>query len=85
MVRNRGPKPLGAEKLANGPGKLCRALDIDLGFYGYDLSAGEELWMADDGLRVEVASSARINIDYAGQYRDLPWRFFIEGSRFLSR
>jgi DNA-3-methyladenine glycosylase len=85
MARNRGPKPLRAEKLANGPGKLCRALDIDLGFYGYDLSAGEELWMADDGLPVEVASSARINIDYAGEYRDLPWRFFIAGSRFLSR
>jgi DNA-3-methyladenine glycosylase len=85
MLRNRGPGPLRAEKLANGPGKLCRALDIDLGFYGYDLSTGGELWMADNGLEVEVASSPRVNIDYAGEYRDLPWRFFIKGSRFLSR
>jgi DNA-3-methyladenine glycosylase len=85
MGGTRRPGGVAAERLANGPGKLCRALAIDLSFYGYDLVRGSKLWIADDGRRVQVERSARVNIDYAEEYRELPWRFFIKDSRFLSR
>ncbi len=63
------------EAAMDGPGKLCRALRIDMRFYGYDLVDGDKLWVVDDGLRPGVVSSPRVNIDYAGEYRDRPWRF----------
>ncbi len=85
MRSRRGPGGVEVERLANGPGKLCRVLEVDLSFYGYDLVTGSKLWIADDGREVQVQSSARVNIDYAEEYRDPPWRFFIKGSRFLSR
>jgi len=72
----RAARPLdGLESAMDGPGKLCHALRIDMGFYGYDLAEGGKLWVADDGLRPRVASSPRVNIDYAGDHRDKPWRF----------
>jgi DNA-3-methyladenine glycosylase len=70
--------------LTNGPGKLCQALDIDKRLYGYDLTTGEEMWLEDAGESVPVVASPRINIDYAGEYRDKPWRFCLEGNHFLS-
>jgi DNA-3-methyladenine glycosylase len=71
--------------LTNGPGKLCQALDIDGRLYGYDVTEGQELWLEDPHETFPVIASVRINIDYAGEYRDKPWRFYIEDSPFVSR
>ncbi len=71
--------------LTNGPGKMCQALDIDSHLYGYDVTQGEELWLEDPHETFPIAVSARVNIDYAEEYRDKPWRFYIEGNPFVSR
>ncbi|MDA3865048.1 MAG: DNA-3-methyladenine glycosylase [Deltaproteobacteria bacterium] len=73
------------ENLTNGPGKLCQAYKIDRGLNKYDLVEGKELYLVDSGYRGEIASGPRINIDYAGEYKDKPWRFYLKGSSFLSR
>ena len=83
MRRRRGTDRL--QSLCSGPGKLCRALDIGTGLYGADLCADGALYVERGGNPGAVSSSKRIGIDYAVNTRDMPWRFTVTGSRFLSR
>jgi DNA-3-methyladenine glycosylase len=82
MFVNRGVSEL--RRLANGPGKLARALDVGKEFHGVDVTkAGGELTVVDSNEEAfEIGSSHRIGVT-----RDLPreLRFFIEGSAFKSR
>ena len=83
MKKRRGTDKL--KNLCSGPGKLCRALDIDRSLYGADLTGGS-LFIEDDGAaEPEIAASARINIDYAGEAKDWPWRFCVKDSGYLTR
>ena len=71
----------------NGPGKLCRALDLTREQNGLDL-LGDELFLCSEipelGLPpsgpLEICSGPRIGIDYAEEARDFPWRFYLKGS-----
>ncbi len=72
--------------LCSGPGKLTAALGITCEDYGADLCGGKlyvEEYM-DPGPE-EICVSPRINIDYAGESSELPWRYFIRGNRFVSK
>lgn len=67
--------------LCSGPGKLCQALGIDKSFNGSKI--GERLKVYDDGFKVEkIGRSKRIGISTA---RHLEWRFFVEGSEWVSK
>ena len=72
--------------LCSGPGRLCQALDIGLAQYGLDL-CGEELFLAEyrDFSPGEICVSPRVNVDYAVEYRDRLWRFFVKDSPYVSR
>lgn len=71
--------------LCSGPGKLCSAMGITLELYGADL-CGDELYILDEGFSdVKVAASTRIGIDYAGEYRNMLWRFYVDGNEYVSR
>jgi DNA-3-methyladenine glycosylase len=84
MRRNRG-RDLADDEIASGPGKLCQALAIDRRLNGIRLD-GDDLWLEDPGTRPgSIVATPRIGVDYAGEYRDKPWRFFIEGSPHVSR
>ncbi len=73
------------EGLASGPGKLCMALDIDRALNGIDLCKKGPLYVEDGDPEVrDIVSCRRIGVDYAGEYRDRPWRFYIRGSPFVS-
>jgi DNA-3-methyladenine glycosylase len=64
--------------LIDGPGRLCRALQIDRSMNRMDLTAQESLWFEDRGARVlpkHVAALPRIGVDYAGAWAKKPWRF----------
>ncbi|MGH9967404.1 MAG: DNA-3-methyladenine glycosylase [Pyrinomonadaceae bacterium] len=72
--------------LTNGPGKLCIALGIDRRLDRADLR-GYKVWL-EEGERVtrsRIVSGPRIGIDYAGEWVDKPWRFWIKGNAFVSR
>jgi DNA-3-methyladenine glycosylase len=72
------------EAKTNGPGKLCRALGITRALNRVDLS-GETLWLEDrDTPAKRISSTARIGIDYAGEWAAKPWRFIDADSRHLS-
>jgi DNA-3-methyladenine glycosylase len=71
--------------IASGPGKLTKALAIDKQLNGEDLE-GRIIWIEDRGIRpAPVLASPRVGVDYAGEYRDKPWRFFIGGNPHVSR
>jgi DNA-3-methyladenine glycosylase len=72
--------------LTNGPGKLCIALGIDRQLDRADL-LGRTVWL-EEYERVttgKIASGPRIGIDYAEEWVDKPWRFWIKGNSFVSR
>jgi DNA-3-methyladenine glycosylase len=82
LMSKRRSMPPDSVALTNGPGKLTRALGIDLRHYGKDLCSAE-LFLAD-GPRVRAARSPRIGVDYAGEWALRPWRFYVLESRYVS-
>jgi DNA-3-methyladenine glycosylase len=74
--------------LTNGPGKLCRALQIDLSLNNWEVSLGQKLWIeaGQPVAEAAIASGPRIGIDYARpEHRAAPWRFWVRGNPFVSR
>jgi DNA-3-methyladenine glycosylase len=72
--------------LARGPGRLCEALDIDRSLDGWDLTRGQQLWLAsdpdaepEDG---DIIATTRVGVTAA---KDLRLRFLVPASRFVSR
>jgi DNA-3-methyladenine glycosylase len=66
-------------QLTNGPGKLCQALAITKEQYGCDLT-GSTLFIAP-GISVDhhdISTKPRVNVDYADEWAQLPWRFIWE-------
>ena len=72
--------------LTNGPGKLCVAMAIDRKLDAADL-LGNRVWLEDAEHipRSQIASGPRIGIDYAEEWRDKPWRFWIRRNPYVSR
>lgn len=66
--------------LANGPAKLFVALGLDPGLHGAKVT--EVFTLLPPEGPVEIGSSPRIGISQATH---LPWRFYLHGSRYLSR
>ena len=85
----RARRPVSKEReLTSGPGKLCRALGLDLSFDGVDLTAGGRAWLEETGARFspdEIATGPRIGVDYAGEDALRPWRFWVKDNVYVSR
>jgi DNA-3-methyladenine glycosylase len=89
VMRNNRPVPT-MIGLGNGPGKLCAALAIDRKLDGADLcDAASPLFIARNPqvarlrrLRGPMVISTRVGITRAA---DLPLRFFLDRSPFISR
>ena len=85
-----GDAPMNAyrrKNFLNGPGKVCKALDLTTAQNRLDLE-GDVLFlcdsMADIGLEdlaagpERICSGPRIGVDYAEEAKDFPWRFWLE-------
>lgn len=86
MAARRGIAP-DRRELTNGPGKLCQAFGIDREFYGADLCRGP-LYLARAPAHLpapRLGTSPRSGIDYAGPWRDRPWRFFDTESPYVPK
>jgi DNA-3-methyladenine glycosylase len=88
MHRNR---PTSHERsLTNGPGKICQAMDIDRSLDGADLCnsaapliiAENPQWAAFRRKNGPLVTTTRIGLTQAA---DLPLRFYLNGSLFVSR
>jgi DNA-3-methyladenine glycosylase len=60
----------------SGPGKLCAALGITRADSGLDLLSGPIAILRGRGRRPRLSVSPRIGVDYAGEAKDWPLRFF---------
>jgi len=72
--------------LTSGPGKLCVAFGIDKSYNGEDL-LGDRIWVEEYKMNQKygVRGGPRIGIDYAEEFAEMPWRFWVAGSEFVSR
>jgi DNA-3-methyladenine glycosylase len=84
MRERRGAMP--DKNLTSGPGKLCIAFGIDRGLNGQDL-LGNKIWLEDYKTfsNKEIQIGKRIGIDYAQEYAEKPWRFWVKNNPFVSR
>lgn len=86
IKENRQIKSNKAKDLTNGPGKLSQALKIDKSFDGCNLVINNSLYITAGGTEdFEIESSPRVNIDYAEEYKDKKWRFFIKNNKYTSK
>ena len=84
MASRRGGRP--EKELCRGPGKLCRALDIDRALNERDMTQGDFVFLPGEDIpEAEIERSKRIGIDYAGEARDYLWRFTVKGDPFVSK
>src|SRR5882757_3893401 len=79
MRRRRGLAD--ARLLCSGPGRLCEALGITVAHSGLALDTPPFALRAREG-ECDVVAGPRIGITKAVE---LPWRYGLKGSRFLSR
>lgn len=92
MAANRYQKRLGeiSKKqqinLTNGPGKLCIAMGITKEQNEMDL-CGDKLYIAEaqEKQSYQIVTTTRINIDYAEEAIDFPWRYYIKDNPYVSK
>jgi len=73
-------------RLLSGPGRLCAALGITRAFTGLDLLDGGPVTLfRGSGRRPRIGVSKRIGVEYAGEAKEWPLRFFDLDSRAVSR
>lgn len=90
MARRRGvsPEQPGWERLlCSGPARLCQALAVTRAQYGHDLTR-PPLYVCRGRSPVPdeaIATGPRIGVDYAGEWKDKPWRFWVRDNPHVSR
>ena len=83
LARMRERRGLEDERLlCSGPGRVGQALGIDGSLGGHRLDRAPFSLLAADREGIELLAGPRIGISKA---MDVPWRFGLKGSRFLSK
>ena len=81
----RALEPVAPAENTNGPGKLCRALQITKEFNEADLTSEDSGLFIEEGIIVpkkQIIETTRIGIKQAA---DFPWRFYIKDSLHVSK
>ncbi|KKS37598.1 MAG: hypothetical protein A3G49_00645 [Candidatus Sungbacteria bacterium RIFCSPLOWO2_12_FULL_41_11] len=63
-----------------GPGRVCKYFKIDKSFNEKPALQKTGLWIEDRGVKINprlIKRGKRIGVDYAGKWKDKPWRFYI--------
>jgi len=84
---NRNIKSNKIYDLTNGPGKLSQGLAIDMTFNKRDIVSSDALYIREGSMgikRKNIIESPRVNIDYAQEYKDKPWRYFLKNNSYVS-
>ncbi|GAA4747006.1 DNA-3-methyladenine glycosylase [Flavisolibacter ginsenosidimutans] len=85
MLQRTGKKKWD-DNITSGPGRLGKAFGFHTLQCGLSLQS-KELFVADDGFVVkkeDLLSSPRIGVDYAGEHAEWHYRFYLEGSKYVS-
>jgi DNA-3-methyladenine glycosylase len=82
LARHNRPKITTLPGLANGPAKLCQALQIDKDLNGHDLHKLPLQLVIQPALpEMQIVTTTRIGIS---RDKDRPWRFYIRGNPNIS-
>ena len=85
MAKHRGAPRGKVANLTNGPSKLCIAMGITKSQNKTDLT-NPPLYIRD-ALSVpqkDIVETTRIGVNYAGEWKNKLWRFYIKGNSFVS-
>jgi len=93
MAKNRqipvAQNSLPITKLTSGPGKLCQAFKINKSLNGENLITSKKLYLATNTQEKitpkQIKKAKRIGIDYAGQYKNKLWRYYLKDNLFVSQ
>ena len=80
-------RKINGANLANGPGKLSKALGITTGNNNQSLLKNI-IWIEDIDNEIfdkNILSVPRIGVDYAGKDAMLPYRFYIKNNKWVSK
>ena len=85
MAKRRGTKQTEAIKLTNGPSKLCMAMDISRPQNKTDLTSPPLYIKNAPSIPIDqIVQTTRIGVDYAGKWKNNPWRFYIKENSYVS-
>lgn len=73
--------------LTNGPGKLTKALGVNISQNGISFQ-GNELWIEDRGLDIkseDIEITPRIGVDYAEEDALLPYRYKLTKKHYIKK
>ena len=81
---SKKPKKNDLSRIAAGPGKLCRVLEIDSSFHGLPLSPKSFLWLEgrDEDFQENLVQTTRIGISKAVEF---PWRWYLADCPAVSK
>ncbi len=84
MEKRRGQQVKSAN-LTNGPSKLCMAMGISKDQNKKDMTA-PPLYVEDASLvsQDHIVETRRVGVDYSGDWKNKPWRFYIKNNSFVS-
>ena len=76
----------GIDGRTQGPGLLCRAMEIDRQLNGHDLLSDDfHIAAQPDPARFTKVKRPRIGVDYAGRWARRLLRFYVKGNAYVSR
>jgi len=82
----RAAEPLnGWDETLTGPGRLARALRVTPADNGMDLTGGKLFLLEPGGNPPRLVVGKRVNVDYAGVWKDELLRFYDADSRAVSK
>jgi len=86
MEKRRGATLGRTVNLTNGPGRLCMAMGITKLQHKLDLTT-PPLYIQDAPpiAHEDLVETTRVGVDYAGDWKNKLWRFYVRGNSFVSK
>jgi DNA-3-methyladenine glycosylase len=86
MAKRRKLEAGNFKNLTNGPGRLCMAMAITKAENKLDVTAPPFcIKDAEPIAESEVVEATRIGVDYAAEWKDRPWRYYIKKNPYVSK
>ena len=85
MIKRRGQQ-IKCTNLTNGPSKLCIAMAISKAQNKTSMTAPP--MYIEDALLIpkdDIIETTRIGVDYSGDWKNKPWRFYIKENKYVSK
>lgn len=77
------------EIITNGPARLTKVLKINKSFSGLPIYIKKYgLWIEGRSQNLknsQIIKTTRVGVDYAGEYKNKKWRFYIRGNKLVSK